>query len=70
MLILTMTNLEIAKLLRNVAASYEIKDENKFRFQIIAYKKAADAIQNSSSEVKDLFKEKKQFHIAFTFPIW
>ncbi|OGH19767.1 MAG: hypothetical protein A3D74_02405 [Candidatus Levybacteria bacterium RIFCSPHIGHO2_02_FULL_37_13] len=54
-----MTNLEIAKLLRNVAASYEIKDENKFRFQIIAYKKAADAIQNSSSEVKDLFKEKK-----------
>ena len=54
-----MTNLEIAKLLRNVAASYTIKDENKFRFQIIAYQKAADAIRNSSSEIMDLFKEKK-----------
>lgn len=59
MLTLPMTNLEIAKLLRNVAASYTIKDENKFRFQIIAYQKAADAIENSSSELKDLLKEKK-----------
>jgi len=54
-----MTNLDIAKLLRNVAASYTIKNENKYRFQIIAYQRAADAIENSSSEVKDLFRENK-----------
>ena len=54
-----MTNLAIAKLLRSIADSYTIKDENKFRFQIIAYQKAADAIQNSSSELTDLLKEKK-----------
>jgi len=53
------TNSEIAKLLRNVAASYSIKDEKKFRFQIIAYQKAADAIENSSSELADLIKENK-----------
>lgn len=54
-----MTNSEIAKILRNVAASYAIKNENKYRFQIIAYQRAADAIENSSSEVKDLFSENK-----------
>jgi len=59
MLFLLMTNSEIAKLLRNVAASYTIKDENKFRFQMIAYQKASDAIQNSTTELIDLFKEKK-----------
>ncbi|MBI3092813.1 MAG: DNA polymerase/3'-5' exonuclease PolX, partial [Candidatus Levybacteria bacterium] len=50
---------QIAKLLRNIAAAYTIKDEQKFRFQIIAYQKAADAIANSSSEVRDLLKEAK-----------
>ncbi|QQG40510.1 MAG: DNA polymerase/3'-5' exonuclease PolX [Candidatus Levyibacteriota bacterium] len=54
-----MTNTEIATLLRNVAAAYTIKDERKFRFQIIAYQKAADAIENSTSEVKDLLLENK-----------
>lgn len=54
-----MTNSQIARLLRNIASSYAIKNESKFRFQIIAYQKAADAIQNSSLEVADLIKESK-----------
>lgn len=52
-----MTNHDIARLLRHVAAAYSIKDESKYRFQIIAYQKAADAIEQSTSEVKDLIKE-------------
>ena len=44
-------------MLRHVAAAYSIKDEKKYRFQIIAYQKAADAIEQSTSEVKDLIKE-------------
>ncbi|MBI4084380.1 MAG: hypothetical protein HY431_00580, partial [Candidatus Levybacteria bacterium] len=51
-----MTNREIAELLRNVAASYSIKDEKKHYFQIVAYQKAADAIESSPTEVKDLVK--------------
>src|SRR5437868_3259975 len=55
----TMTNAQIAKLLRDVAAAYKIKDEKKFRFQIIAYERAADAIESSTSEIKDLFENGK-----------
>lgn len=54
-----MSNSDIAKLLRNVAASYSIKDEKKYRFQIIAYQKAADAIESSTTEIKYLIKEGK-----------
>lgn len=54
-----MSNTEIAKLLRNVAAAYSIKDEKKYRFQILAYQKAADSIENSSEQVKDIYKEGK-----------
>lgn len=54
-----MTNQEVAKLLRTIAASYTIKNEKKFRFQIIAYQKASDAIEGASTELKDLFEEKK-----------
>lgn len=54
-----MTNRDIAALLRRVAAAYSIKDEKKFRFQLLAYQKAADAIESSTSEVKDLYHEKK-----------
>lgn len=54
-----MTNAEIARLLRNVAAAYSIKNEKRFRFQIIAYQNASDAINHSVVEVKDLFKENK-----------
>jgi len=54
-----MSNQEIAKILRNVAAAFTIKNEKKFRFQIIAYQKAADSIGNLTSELKDLYRENK-----------
>lgn len=53
------TNPEIAKLLRHVAASFTIKDERKYHFQIVAYERAADTIQNLSTEISDLYKENK-----------
>jgi len=54
-----MTNKEISRLLRNVAAAYAIKDDKKYRFQIIAYEKAADGIEDSHIELRDLYKEDK-----------
>lgn len=54
-----MTNLEIAKLLRKVAAAYTIRDEGKFRFQIIAYERVADTVEHATSELKDLWEEGK-----------
>lgn len=54
-----MTNLEIAELLRSVAAAYQLKDKDRNRFRIIAYERAADAIEHASSEVKDLWDEGK-----------
>ncbi len=59
-----MNNTEIAELLRAVAAAYQIKDEEKNRFKIIAYQRAADAIEHSSSEVKDLWDEGKLEELA------
>ncbi|KKU92710.1 hypothetical protein A3H89_00935 [Candidatus Amesbacteria bacterium RIFCSPLOWO2_02_FULL_48_11] len=50
----TMTNLEIAKLFRAVAAALSLtKGDNRFR--VIAYERAADAVEHSSSEIKDLW---------------
>ena len=54
-----MNNQDVAKLFKNVAAAYAIKDEKKFRFQILAYQKASEAIAGSTSELKDLYKEDK-----------
>ncbi len=54
-----LTNLRIADLLRNVAASYQINSEAKNRFKIIAYQRAADAVEHATSELKDLFDEGK-----------
>jgi len=54
-----MTNKEIAQLLRNVAASYQIKNEAKFRFQLLAYQNAAEAIDGLTTQVSDLYKEGK-----------
>lgn len=54
-----MTNLEIAELLRNVAASYQLKDDTKYKFQIIAYERAADAVEHATSELKDLWNDGK-----------
>lgn len=52
-----MTNLEIAELLRKVAAAYQILNENRFR--IIAYQRAADSIEHLTSELKDYWDDKK-----------
>lgn len=54
-----MNNIEIAELLRAVAAAYEIKDQKKNRFKIIAYDRAADAVEHLSSEAKDLWDDHK-----------
>jgi len=53
-----MTNLQIAKLLRAVAAALELSPGDN-RFRKIAYERAADAIEHSSSEVKDLWDDKE-----------
>ena len=52
-----MTNLEIAELLRKVAAAYLILGENRFRN--IAYERAADSIEHLTSEVKDYWDDHK-----------
>lgn len=52
-----MTNQEIAKLLKQVAAAYILKGEN--RFKIIAYERAADTIEKSTIEAKDLWEDGK-----------
>lgn len=54
-----MSNAEIVKLFRNVAAAYSIKDEKKFHFQIIAYQKAADTVANLTSEIGDFYRDNK-----------
>lgn len=54
-----MINSEIAFLFKKIAAAYLIQDEKKFRFQIIAYQRAADAIEHSTSELKDLWDDGK-----------
>lgn len=54
-----MTNIEIAELLRDVAAAYQLEDDKKNRFKIIAYQRAADAVEHATSELKDLWDEGK-----------
>ncbi len=54
-----LTNIEIAELLRDVAAAYQFQDQNKYRFQIIAYERAADAVEHATSELKDLWDDGK-----------
>ncbi|MEJ2441444.1 MAG: DNA polymerase III [Patescibacteria group bacterium] len=54
-----MTNLEIAELLRAVAAAYQLKDQDKNKFRIVAYQRAADAVEHASSELKDLWDDNK-----------
>lgn len=52
-----MTNLEVARVLRAVAAVYQLKDEARKRFEIIAYREAADSIESLSTEIKDIWDE-------------
>jgi len=54
-----MTNLQIAELLRNVAAAHQYKDKIKYKFQTIAYERAADSVEHATSELKDLWDDGK-----------
>jgi len=54
-----MNNKEVARLLRNVAASYRIKDEKKYYFQLIAYENASDTIESLPEQLENLYKENK-----------
>ncbi len=58
-----MTNLQIAKLLRAVAAALSLSEGDN-RFRVIAYERAADAIEHASSEVKDLWDDKRLKDLA------
>ena len=53
----SLTNQEIASLLRKVAAGYELKKAN--RFKINAYENAAEASEHSDIDLKDLWQEKR-----------
>lgn len=59
-----MTNEEIVKLFRNIAAAYTIENEAKYKFQIIAYQKAADAVEHTSTELKTLWEKKSLEKVA------
>jgi len=52
-----LNNQEVACLLQAIAAAYEVKNSN--RFKIIAYDRAATAVENATSEVKDLWDDGK-----------
>ncbi len=54
-----MINSEIAELLRAAAAAYQVKGKQESKFKIVAYQRAADAVEHLSSEVKDLWDEGK-----------
>ncbi|MBI4037801.1 DNA polymerase III, partial [Candidatus Curtissbacteria bacterium] len=48
------SNKEIANMLREVSAAYQVKGGNNFK--IIAYQNAADSIEHAASEAKDLWE--------------
>ncbi len=50
------TNEELSTLLSRVASAYSMIDEKKYRFQILAYQKAADSISGLATEVSDKIK--------------
>lgn len=54
-----MSNKQIAKIFKDVADSYTIKDEKKFHFQIAAYRRASDTISSLTGELLDYYKENK-----------
>lgn len=51
-----MTNLEVAKLLRSVAAALSLSSTDN-NFRIMAYERAADTIEHATSEAKDLWDD-------------
>lgn len=63
-IIISMTNLQIAELLRDVAAAYELQDAKRNFFRISAYQRAADAVEHATSEIKDLWDDGKLEEIS------
>lgn len=53
-----LTNLQISKLLKSVAAALSLTPGDN-RFKVIAYERAADAVEHATSEVKDLWDDGK-----------
>jgi len=51
------SNVAVSKLLREIAAVYSLHKKNSF--EIRAYENAADSVEHSTSEVKDLWEERK-----------
>ena len=51
------SNKEISQLLKDAAAAYEVKKEN--RFKITAYEQASTAVEHLTFEIRDLWKEGK-----------
>ncbi len=60
----TFSNIEIAKLFRKVAAVYSITNEKKYKFQIIAYHKAADIVEKLSTELSTIYEKGSDTKIA------
>lgn len=60
------TNAEIAKLLRRVAAVFEIKDDDFFRTR--AYQNAANAVENLTISARDLWEQGKLTEIPGVGP--
>ncbi|MDA1316959.1 MAG: PHP domain-containing protein [bacterium] len=56
------SNKSISQLLHNIAAAQLLKGHNRFR--IIAYEKAADAIESLSRELYDVWKEGKILRVS------
>lgn len=53
-----MANEEVAKLLRAIAAAYQVKEKSpQDHFKVIAYEKAADVIDQLAVEVRELWKK-------------
>lgn len=55
---MNLSNQQISKTLREIAAAYTIKKMGNI-FQIRAYEVAADGVEHSTSEIKDLWEEGK-----------
>jgi len=51
------TNKEIAKILNEIAAAYQVKEDNQFK--VAAYQKAAVSVEHATSEIKDLWDDNK-----------
>lgn len=58
------TNKEIVAILQNVATAYQINNPNKYKFQIIAYQRAADSISHLGMEIYDFWRKKPLEEVA------